>query len=112
MLLFRKGTFFIFPTLLMAILNFLLHTTQTKRETYLMSILYFVSSSNWKALFGKSTNFLERSINHADKFMIVDYKQAGVWVLPLNEGSWDPNDIDLFIETLAPVMLLCSLKSF
>ncbi len=39
-----------------------------------MSILHFVSSSVWKALFGKSADSLERSIDHADEFMIVDYE--------------------------------------
>eukprot|EP00978_Attheya_sp_CCMP212_P003548 scaffold7454_cov53-Attheya_sp.AAC.4 len=45
-----------------------------KRETRLMSILHFVSSSVWKALFGKAADSLERSIDHADEFMIVDYE--------------------------------------
>jgi len=49
-------------------------TKETKRETRLMSILHFVSSSVWKALFGKSADSLERSIDHADEFMIVDYE--------------------------------------
>jgi hypothetical protein len=39
-----------------------------------MSILHFVSSSVWKSLFGKSADSLERSIDHADEFMIVDYE--------------------------------------
>jgi len=39
-----------------------------------MSILHFVSSSVWKALFGKAADSLERSIDHADEFMIVDYE--------------------------------------
>lgn len=39
-----------------------------------MSILHFVSSSVWKTLFGKSADSLERSIDHADEFMIVDYE--------------------------------------
>ncbi|KAL7484671.1 hypothetical protein ACHAW6_010299 [Cyclotella cf. meneghiniana] len=47
---------------------------ETKRETRLMSILHFVSSSVWKSLFGKSADSLERSIDHADEFMIVDYE--------------------------------------
>ena len=28
----------------------------------------------WKALFGKAADSLERSIDHADEFMIVDYE--------------------------------------
>ena len=45
-----------------------------KRETRLMSILHFVSSSVWKSLFGKSADSLERSIHNQDEFMIVDYE--------------------------------------
>lgn len=44
-----------------------------RRETRLMSILQFVSTQVWKALFGKGADSLERSIDHADEFMIVDY---------------------------------------
>lgn len=47
---------------------------ESKRETRLMSILHFVSSSVWKSLFGKAADSLERSIDHADEFMIVDYE--------------------------------------
>ena len=47
---------------------------QTKRETRLMSILHFVSSSVWKSLFGKAADSLERSIDHTDEFMIIDYE--------------------------------------
>ncbi len=39
-----------------------------------MSMLQFVSSSVWKSLFGKAADSLERSIDHADEFMIVDYE--------------------------------------
>jgi hypothetical protein len=44
-----------------------------KRETRLMNILQFVSTTVWKSLFGKAADSLERSIDHADEFMIVDY---------------------------------------
>eukprot|EP00527_Entomoneis_sp_CCMP2396_P009754 CAMPEP_0198136402 /NCGR_PEP_ID=MMETSP1443-20131203/56_1 /TAXON_ID=186043 /ORGANISM="Entomoneis sp., Strain CCMP2396" /LENGTH=201 /DNA_ID=CAMNT_0043797617 /DNA_START=34 /DNA_END=636 /DNA_ORIENTATION=+ len=44
-----------------------------KRETRLMNVLQFVSITVWKALFGKAADSLERSIDHADEFMIVDY---------------------------------------
>jgi hypothetical protein len=37
-------------------------------------MLQFVSSSVWKSLFGKAADSLERSIDHADEFMIVDYE--------------------------------------
>ena len=39
-----------------------------------MSVLQFVSSTVWKSLFGKAADSLERSIDHADEFMIVDYE--------------------------------------
>ena len=44
-----------------------------KRETRLMNILQFVSTTVWKSLFGKAADSLERSIDHADEFMTVDY---------------------------------------
>jgi len=44
-----------------------------RRETRLMNMLQFVSTQVWKALFGKAADSLERSIDHADEFMIVDY---------------------------------------
>jgi hypothetical protein len=45
-----------------------------KREIRLMSALQFVSTTVWKSLFGKPADSLERSIDHADEFMIVDYE--------------------------------------
>ena len=39
-----------------------------------MNILQFVSTQVWKALFQKPADSLERSIDHADEFMIVDYE--------------------------------------
>lgn len=45
-----------------------------KREIRLMSILHFVSSSVWKSLFGRAADSLERSIDHADEYMIIDYE--------------------------------------
>jgi len=44
-----------------------------KRETRLMNLLQFVSTTVWKSLFGKAADSLERSIDHADEFMIIDY---------------------------------------
>jgi trafficking protein particle complex subunit 5 len=43
------------------------------RETKLMNVLQFVSTTVWKSLFDKPADSLERSIDHADEFMIVDY---------------------------------------
>ena len=45
-----------------------------RREIRLMSALQFVSTSVWKSLFGKPADSLERSIDHADEYMIVDYE--------------------------------------
>jgi len=39
-----------------------------------MNILQFISTQVWKALFGKPADSLERSIDHADEFMIVDFE--------------------------------------
>jgi hypothetical protein len=39
-----------------------------------MNILQFVSTQVWKAIFGKNADSLERSIDNADEFMIVDYE--------------------------------------
>ena len=44
-----------------------------KRETRIMSILQFISSTVWKALFGRAADSLERSIDHEDEYMIFDY---------------------------------------
>mmetsp|Transcript_27931 Transcript_27931/g.31376 ORF Transcript_27931/g.31376 Transcript_27931/m.31376 type:complete len:222 (-) Transcript_27931:66-731(-) len=45
-----------------------------KREIRLMNILHFVSTQVWKALFGKPADSLERSVENADEFMIIDYE--------------------------------------
>ena len=45
---------------------------QYKRETRLMNMLQFVSTQVWRALFGKPADSLERSVENADEFMIVD----------------------------------------
>jgi trafficking protein particle complex subunit 5 len=38
-----------------------------------MSILQFISSKVWNALFGRPADSLERSIDHEDEYMIFDY---------------------------------------
>eukprot|EP00536_Pseudo-nitzschia_multiseries_P018421 jgi/Psemu1/248732/estExt_Genewise1.C_25040001 len=43
-----------------------------KRETRLMNILHFVSTQVWRALFGKPADSLEKSVENADEFMIID----------------------------------------
>lgn len=45
---------------------------ETKRETRIMSILQFISTTVWKHLFGKGADSLERSIDNADEYMIFD----------------------------------------
>lgn len=44
-----------------------------KREIKMMNVLQFISTTVWKSLFGKVADSLERSIDHSDEFMIVDY---------------------------------------
>jgi len=39
-----------------------------------MNMLHFISTQVWKALFGKPADSLERSVENADEFMIVDYE--------------------------------------
>jgi trafficking protein particle complex subunit 5 len=48
-------------------------TSEYRRETKLMNILQFISTTVWKSLFHKAADSLERSIDHADEYMIVDY---------------------------------------
>ena len=48
-------------------------TNEYRRETKLMGILQFISTTVWKSLFHKAADSLERSIDHADEYMIVDY---------------------------------------
>jgi trafficking protein particle complex subunit 5 len=48
-------------------------TNDYRRETKLMNILQFISTTVWKSLFHKAADSLERSIDHADEYMIVDY---------------------------------------
>lgn len=53
-----------------------------RRETKLMNVLQFISTNVWKALFSKAADSLERSIDHADEFMIVDYAPITRYVYP------------------------------
>lgn len=50
-----------------------IRSRESKRETKLMGILQFISTTVWKTLFSKPADSLERSIDHADEFMIVDH---------------------------------------
>jgi hypothetical protein len=64
-------------------------TIQTKRETRIMSILQFVSSAVWKSLFGKPADSLERSIDHADEYMIFDYNPITSNFVSVHQSSAD-----------------------
>jgi len=64
-------------------------TRETKRETRIMSILQFVSSSVWKSLFGKAADSLERSIDHADEYMIFDYNPITSNFVSVHQSSAD-----------------------
>lgn len=62
---------------------------ETKRETRIMSILQFVSSAVWKSLFGKPADSLERSIDHADEYMIFDYNPITSNFVSVHQSSAD-----------------------
>jgi len=62
---------------------------ETKRETRIMSILQFVSSSVWKSLFGKPADSLERSIDHADEYMIFDNNPITSNFVSVHQSSAD-----------------------
>ena len=64
-----------------------------KRETKLMNVLQFVSTVVWKSLFSKPADSLERSIDHADEFMIVDYTPITRYVFEKRNASRDPHGI-------------------
>ena len=49
-----------------------LRNREFKRETRLMNMLQFVSTQVWRALFGKPADSLERSVENADEYMIID----------------------------------------
>ena len=51
-----------------------------------MNVLQFVSSQCWKALFNKPADSLERSIDHADEYMIVDYTPLTSTYIRLGSG--------------------------
>lgn len=61
------------------------------RQTKLMNMLQFVSTTAWKSLFGKAADSLEKSIDHADEFMIVDYapitRYVRLWDAAINAIS-------------------------
>lgn len=54
-----------------------------------MSILQFVSSSVWKSLFGKPADSLERSIDHADEYMIFDNNPITSNFVSVHQSSSD-----------------------
>nr|CAG8557870.1 14652_t:CDS:2 [Entrophospora candida] len=44
----------------------------SKRETRVLGILYFIHTTVWKTLFGKQADSLEKSTEHEDQYMISD----------------------------------------
>jgi len=44
----------------------------SKRETRVLGILYFINTVVWKSLFGKPADSLEKSTEHEDEYMISD----------------------------------------
>lgn len=50
-----------------------LRSREHKRELKVMNVLQWISTTVWKSLFGKAADSLERSLDHEDEFMIVDY---------------------------------------
>ena len=48
------------------------HDRLTKRELTEVGILQFISTTAWKALWGKAADSLERSTDREDEYMIVD----------------------------------------
>ncbi|KAI9143791.1 NO signaling/Golgi transport ligand-binding domain-containing protein [Paraphysoderma sedebokerense] len=44
----------------------------SKRETKILNVLYFINTLVWKALFGKAADSLEKSAQNEDEYMISD----------------------------------------
>ncbi|KAI8926611.1 NO signaling/Golgi transport ligand-binding domain-containing protein [Entophlyctis helioformis] len=44
----------------------------TKRETRILGVLYFINTTVWKALFGKAADSLEKGTDNDDEYMISD----------------------------------------
>ena len=55
------------------LLEYISYKHNKTRETKLMGILQFISTIVWKQLFRKTADSLEKSIDHDDEFMIVEY---------------------------------------
>lgn len=60
-----------------------------RRETRIMSILQFISSSVWKSLFGRAADSLEKSIEHTDEYMIFDYNPITSNFVSVNKAVSD-----------------------
>jgi hypothetical protein len=54
-----------------------------------MSILQFISSTAWKSLFGRPADSLERSIDHADEYMIFDNNPITSNFVSVHQSSAD-----------------------
>jgi hypothetical protein len=65
------------------------HKSKTKRETRIMAILQFISSAVWKSLFGRPADSLEKSIDHADEYMIFDCNPITSNFVSVHQSSAD-----------------------
>ena len=74
-----------------------------KRETKLMNVLQFVSTMVWKSLFGKAADSLERSIDHTDEFMIIDYNPITRYVPVESWNEWR-TAMDLLVMMLIKIV--------
>ncbi|KAG5462281.1 MAG: NO signaling/Golgi transport ligand-binding domain-containing protein [Olpidium bornovanus] len=44
----------------------------SRRETRVLGMLYFIHNTVWKSLFGRQADSLEKSTENADEYMIID----------------------------------------
>ena len=49
-----------------------LRDKSSRRETRMLGILNFITSTVWKMLFGNAADSLEKSVEQEDEFMIVE----------------------------------------
>lgn len=69
-----------------------------KREIRLMNVLQFVSTQCWKALFNKPADSLEKSIDHQDEYMIIDYTPITSTFIRINSENFGQLSVDSYIS--------------